>query len=351
VLLALVGVAALTVTGRRIEAAVIAAAIVGGVAWSNALAYREAWLAPHSRLAELEAIGSRYAGRGPALMTEYESYGARHFLRRLDAEGASELRRHVIPLRSGEPVEPQAYSDIDRFRLPELLAYRLLVLRRSPVESRPPSAYRLVESRHWYEVWEQTSGAQVLEHLPLGATSDPGAVPRCADVERLARLRGTRRLLAVPRSFVLVVPFPARSLIAGWTAGSVPGTVDPKGSGRFSSDVRLASAGRYVLWIGGSFVGKITASIDGNETGHARHQLEWPGQYVELGGMSLAAGVHRIDLRYDLGGWRPGSHGLAPFSLGPLVLARADARRVVSVAPSAARSLCGRRLDWVEAVG
>ena len=33
-----------------------------------------------------------HAGDGPALETDYDPYGARHFLRKLDAEGASELR-------------------------------------------------------------------------------------------------------------------------------------------------------------------------------------------------------------------------------------------------------------------
>ena len=37
-------------------------------------------------------------------MTEYEPYGARHFLRAADAEGNSELRRHEIPLRDGTEV-------------------------------------------------------------------------------------------------------------------------------------------------------------------------------------------------------------------------------------------------------
>jgi hypothetical protein len=37
-----------------VEAVVVAAAIAGGVLWSNALAYHEANLAPRDRLAELE---------------------------------------------------------------------------------------------------------------------------------------------------------------------------------------------------------------------------------------------------------------------------------------------------------
>ena len=328
VLLALVAAAALALGGRHVEAAVLGAAVVGGVAWSNVLAYRDVWLAPRDRLAELEAIGKRYAGQGPALMTEFEPYGARHFLRRLDAEGTSELRRRLIPLRSNQPLQPLAYADIDRFRLDAIEVYPTLVLRRSPVASRPPSAYRLVERRHWYEVWQRRPEVRILEHLPLGTETDPGAVPRCSAVLRLAGLGGVRRLIAFPREHVAVFPL----------AGSLLAT-------QFH-----ATAGRYEIWVGGSFVGRVTAAVDGRPVGSAWHQLEWTGQYVELGTRRLQAGDHAVTLRSTTGGWRPGTHGGSPFPLGPLVVAPVESSRLVSVAPSAARSLCGRRLDWVEAV-
>jgi len=93
VLAALVGCAGLVTRGRVTEGIVGLFAIAGGVLWSNALAYHEANLAPRPQLAELERIGHRFSGQGPALMTEYQPYGVRHFLRGLDAEGASELRR------------------------------------------------------------------------------------------------------------------------------------------------------------------------------------------------------------------------------------------------------------------
>ena len=52
------GAAAIFETGRRIEAAVIGAAIAVGVLWSNGLAYSNVWLAPRGQLAELQAIGT-----------------------------------------------------------------------------------------------------------------------------------------------------------------------------------------------------------------------------------------------------------------------------------------------------
>ena len=106
-------------------------ALVGGVAWSNALASSEAYLAPRGQLAELEGIGERYAGDGPTLMTEYQPYGVRHFLRRMDPEGASELRRRPVPLRDGRVLGKGETAPIDAFAPEALAVYRTLVLLRS----------------------------------------------------------------------------------------------------------------------------------------------------------------------------------------------------------------------------
>jgi hypothetical protein len=191
----------------------------------------------------------------------------------------------------------------------------------------------------------------VLEHLPLGTSLDPAGVPNCDDVVRLAGQSGVQRLAAVPRAPVLSFSLDRLRHPAAWTQGYLPGTLNPVGSGDVVARVRIARAGRYRIWVGGSFVGGVEALVDGHPTGTARHQLEWTGQYVDVGASRLAPGMHTVTLRYADGGWRPGSHGNAPFPLGPLAVAQDDARRVITVPPSDARSLCGRRLDWVEALG
>ena len=96
---ALIACALLIQGGRLVEGAVLAVVVAGGVLWSNVLQYHDAWLAPRGQLAELAPIGNRFAGDGPALMTEYQPYGVRHFLRKLAPEGASELRVRPVPLR------------------------------------------------------------------------------------------------------------------------------------------------------------------------------------------------------------------------------------------------------------
>ena len=94
----------------------------------------------------------------------------------------------------------------------------------------------------------------------------------------------------------------------------------------------------------------VSAAVDARRVGVARHQLEWTGQYVDLGSVRLGTGDHRLTLSLTTGGWRPGSHGVSPFPLGPVAVAPDTPGRLVSVPPAQAASLCGRRLDWIEAV-
>lgn len=350
------GVAFLFKGGRRVEAAVVTAAIVGGVLWSNALAYHDVWLAPRSQLQELETVGKSFAGQGPTLMTEYQSYGVRHFLRNLDPEAAGELRRRQIPLRNGKLVEKGNWADIDEFQLDAVLVYRTLVLNRSPVASRPPSVYRLVWSGRYYDVWQRpdTQGARILEHLPLGGGNQPAAIPTCSDVLRLADEASAAggSLSAVFRSPATVVQLSAASHPASWaTYSGSPDVVYPSGPGTLQATVSVPAAGRYGVWLGGSFRRRLEVSVDGRRVGEARHRLSHPGVFTPLGKIELARGSHTVTLRYSAANSSPGSGG-TPFPLGPLVLGRSTAELpVATVRPAdAAGSLCNKSLDWVEAV-
>jgi hypothetical protein len=142
------------------------AVIAGGVLWSNFLGYGGINLGPRERFVELEEVGERFAGDGPALMTEYEPFGVRHFLGPVDPEGASELRRRQVPLRDGQLLGKAETADIDEFDLGAVLTYRTLVLRRSATSSRPPSPYRLVARGRWYEVWQRPAGAADCRRAP-----------------------------------------------------------------------------------------------------------------------------------------------------------------------------------------
>src|SRR5207247_3976465 len=159
------------------------------------------------------------AGQGPPLMTEYQPYGVRHFLRKMDGEGASELRIRPVLLRNGQLLQKGAYANIDDFELDAALVYRTLVLRRSPAESRPPSVYRLVRKGRFYEVWQRPvlGGRRLLEHLSLGDDLEPAAVPACAAVLRLAQVAGASgELAAVERPPSVVVDLSRGSVPHGW---------------------------------------------------------------------------------------------------------------------------------------
>jgi len=325
-LAALCGCATLLARGRRVEAAVAAAAIAAGVLWSNALAYREVNLAPRDQLSELEEIGERFAGQGPALMTEYQPYGIRHFLRRLDPEGASELRRRPVFLRSGGFLGKAAFADLDEFQLDAISVYRTLVLRRSPTASRPPSTYSLSWQGRYYEVWQRGEASPaIIEHLPLGTRLQPAAEPRCVEVHRLAALPGATRLAAISRRPAIVF--------------------SPE-----QGEVRVPSAGRYQLWVGGSFRRRLEISVDGRGVGAARHRLNNAGQYEPLGEVALAAGSHRARIWRSDALVRPGSAG-SEYGFGPIVLSPAGSGKRIEVERPQAASLCGRAFDWIEALG
>lgn len=285
VLAALVGCAGLLAGARRTEGAVGLAAVAGGVLWSNALAYHDVNLAPKAQLAELEQIGHRFRGEGPALMTEYQPYGVRHFLRDLDAEGASELRRRPVPLRNGSMLDKGAYADLSEFQRSAVLVYRTLVLRRSPIASQPGTPYRLSWRGRYYDVWQQASSEGDL----------------AADTRRRC-VRGS-------------------PLVVRLAAGAL---VFPSGEGTVRAPLRLSHDGRYSLWIGGSFRSRLSASVDGRLVGRRSNQLNNAGQYTHLGDVSLRSGTHVAQLKYEASPLRPGTGG-PEYGLGPLVVSSAAA--------------------------
>ena len=331
-LLAIAGAIVALRTDRLAGAALIAV-VAGGVLWSNVLAYGGVSLAPYDQLVELESIGKEFAGQGPALMTEYNPYGARHFLRNLDGESASELRDRAVPLRDGGSAEKGAAVDTDELDLNGLLEFRTLVLRRSPVRSRPPSPYRLVRAGRYYEVWqrplEPSSG--IPEHQPYGEDDEPVAVPHCDEINGLG-------LLALQHQMRNV------RLIAARHAPVYNAT---------DGNLEVPSAGRYVAWLKGSARGNVELFLDGRKVGEARQQLENDGGFIELGETRLSEGTHHAELHFGGADLHPGSGGFPRPETGPLLFAPAgdESGELVSVSVEESGRLCGKPWDWIEAVG
>jgi hypothetical protein len=341
--------------GRRVEAVLAAAAMLFGVAWSDALAYHDVLLAPNSRLTELQAIGNRYAGQGPTLETDYDPYGARHFLRKLDTEGASELRVRPVALRTGGIAPTGSSVDTDQVSLPDLLVYRTLVIRRSPAASRPPSVYRLVAEGRYYQVWQRPVSRlpRIVEHLSLGDGFHAAAVPACSDITRLAREAGANgKLAAVYRRPNVAVDLDGSAPGAPGRFGETAGLAYPAGKTSYAVDVQVPVAGTYELGIDGTILSRIDVFVGTKRVATARHQLNWPGEYNPLATVRLARGTNRVIVRYEGPDIHPGSAGGGTgFGLGPLVVGQDGPDLPVTyVALDDAHTLCGKSLDWVEAV-
>jgi hypothetical protein len=286
------------------------------------LAYNEVNLAPRDLLAELVEIGEMLVGGGPVLMTEYQPYGVRHFLRSSEAEGASELRRRLVPLADGSSLEKGLWADTDDFRADAFKPYEALVLRRSPEQSRPPGDFKLKKAGEFYEVWLRDAGVtSATEWLPLGSGRSPVSVPECADVRELARSVPGGTLLAAESGEPLFLDGPA-------------GEVEVEG-------------GSHTVWLEGSIRGEATLEIDGEEVGTIRHFLNNEGLYAELASADVSAGPHEISVTVEGGDLAPGSGGTSDY--GVLAVGPETQATLRAVSASDFRELCGKTLDWIEA--
>ena len=358
---AVFGAAALTRGRWRALGWGLAAVVGAGVLVSNALAYHEVRAAPYQRYRELARINERFAGQGPAVFTEYDEY-AKYFLR--DVRPISQPERFLQRF----PYHPsvKAMIDLDP-NGPLLQRVPLVVMRRSPTVSRPPSNFRRVWSGRSYEVWRRAPGgsARVLRHLALGqSVFQPSARPRCAQVASMARsaARQGGRLAYVERpstplydpladsrtndqfGFPLRVPYPV-----------YPKAVVIAGAGRAAAKVRVPRAGRYRPYLEGSFGRGYEVFLDGRRVGKAAYDPSNPGGSVRLSEVTLSAGVHSLELVRGGGTLRPGNGGGYTSNLlylGALVLSPPlnEAPPVRYVSPRRAAGLCRRTLDWVEVV-
>jgi len=312
---------------RTVIATAALALMTFGVGWSYVLAYQGVWLAPASQVRDLQAIGEQDLPK-PALIVDYSPYGARHFLRRLDAEGAGELRRRTIPKASGGQVWKAEYAQIDDISQAGLADFETLVLRSSAIGSRPPSNYTLQWQGEAYEVWQRNpDAAPIVEHIPLGTETDPAEFVTCEQIRQIAAEHPEARIAAAERPPVISVWPPADSAAAAFT---------------------VPVAGEYDLSLGGSFTGELNLTIDGQEVFRQRHQLNWTGNVTPAGTVPLAAGRHELTVTERRPPWQPGNRNPG-WPLGPLYLSLATADVPVIRVPSGeADQLCGRRLDWLE---
>jgi hypothetical protein len=358
-LLAALGAGLLWDLRRRVAAWGLIGIIGAGVLWSNALAYHDVSNAPRDRMAELRDIGERFDGQGPTLYPEFEEF-AKHFLRQAAPEGPTEgwQRRYGESLgRDGQLVRQGFSVDLDRFTDEYMGIWRTIVARRGFASSRPPSYFKRLYRGEFYEVWQRAPGAErrTIEHLSLGTFRNPVAAPPCpqlGDLAHTAELQGGMLAFAERAQTVLAGPASAQ-LPRGWFVDQADReAVHPFGAGTLSMPISTPRAGRYSVWLEGSFGRGVDVRIDGKRVGEVAYRLNGRGSAEHVATVELGAGEHTVSLVRGGGSLRPGNGGSGMRLIGPVALTEADptGRPVRRLAPGRWRELCGRQLDWVEAV-
>jgi hypothetical protein len=204
-------------------------------------------------------------------------------------------------------------------------------------------------------VWQRatTAGPEILEHYSLGDRFQAAAVPPCSQVLRLAREAGpTGRIAAViraPNQIVDLLPISGQPGLGAY--GERTGALYLNSSTTLRDSVHVSLPGKYYIGVDGSFVGNLQLLVNGRSVASARNELNWPSEFEPFARVRLHAGVNRLVLHYDGPDLHPGSSGEPPFGLGPLLLGAHDQSAPVTyVPPSRAQTLCGKSLDWIEAI-
>lgn len=361
---ALLGAAYLRQAGRRRAVAGLALAVVisAGVLASNAMLYHDVQAAPYDRYSELLDIGERLEGRGPTMLTDYDEL-SQYLLRKAQPYTQPEWPHGYRVGRLDNPeFRPTLKTpiDVDHLSNRYLQSLSAVVIRRSPVASRPPANFERTWEGRYYEIWRPGRNPRftVVEHLPLARdVFQPGAPAPCREVRRMAASARTLggRLAYVSRPRLVRITPTGLPPSPGWFEfGGYPGAVVPNGPGRVTATLELPE-GRFQLWLEGEFGRGVSVRVGGRETGSVAYEMGNPGQYFPVGRVDLDGGPERVEILRGGGDLRPGNGGGADSSLrhiGPLVFSPPDNERrtVRTVAPRAAAKLCGRSLDWIEVV-
>jgi hypothetical protein len=160
------------------------------------------------------------------------------------------------------------------------------------------------------------------------------------------------RLAAVERKPTVDLSLSEASYPESWipTEAGSPDLI-PGGPGLARLAARVPTAGRYEIYLQGSVRNRLTVSVDGVEAGSVEQQLNPATQFLDFGAAQLTAGRHVFSLDYAGQNLGPGS-GAPPQPIGPLVLSPVSGPDVPvrRLPATGASSLCGRHLDWVEAL-
>jgi hypothetical protein len=350
VLVAVIGAGGLVEAGRRIEGVLLAAVLALGILASDAYQYRETNLLPTDRYEELVEIGERFAGSGPTLTPDFDEY-ALYALREMtpDGPGFAFKNERLLVFPDGTfPALGFSY-DLDRFLTETVRAYPMIVLRKTPEQSMPPSGYRRVFEGRWYDVWRREADPPgLIEHFPVTHPLSAGGPVPCPEVRRLAGMARRRggALRAPPRRIEAILD-PANSPHSPNFAVGGDGLV-LAGAGTVRGNFELPKGGEFWLWLRGDFTRPTRIYVDGRLVGEVTHESGGIGNYAAPLRVRLDAGRHDFLLRRDGAGLGPATGGGSHISA--VILTKARQPAPVTVPPERWRSLCRRQVDWVEAL-
>jgi hypothetical protein len=389
VLVAWAGVAALRARAPVAVAALLAAVLIGEVAASDALQYHSSNLAPTARYQELAALDKRFAGRGPALFTQYDEY-AMYELRDLDIAAPNFI--YVPPQLSGVVARHGDPVALDRIAPATLARYPLIVTRTDPRMTRPPSAYTLAWQGTYYQVWQRrrSAPAAIAVRIPAAAdapatatravTATRGAAPAtvaaagardardtasCTAVREAAaaakRWAAARDGSAASAAATVAVARSQRLIFAG-PPHLLPGTqwkyrsfgLELAGPGAARMTLTVPRAGTWHLWVQGQLMPAVTIAVDERSAGIISGQVEGgslSAQAIAPLSVELSAGRHTISIVRGATGLGPGEGGWADVRAVFLTPAAASGRPEIVRAPlSRWHSLCGAPVQWAEAL-
>ncbi len=283
--------------------------VSGAVLYGNALTYHDISLASAARYRQLEQIGDRFAGIGPAFYPSFDEY-SEYFLRR--EHGYDLVRPPGLDVRPGAvSLAPGQFSysyDLNQLELGFVERFPLLVISRSPVASRPPANFVLVDRTSEFEVWRRVHPASdVFTHYPLSGIPNERTPAFCKGLARSVRQAGAG-------SSVAYVPTGARTLLSPAGAAHpdywrvlAPETLRAYGAGAILGLISLPASGTYDISMPGSIGRPLTLYVDGNRVTSVGYQERYPGQYIHFANVTLGAGLHKIRLTRPNGSLHPGS--------------------------------------------
>jgi hypothetical protein len=355
VLMVAVGVESLRRAGRRVEAVLVGAALAAGVLLSNAFTYHDTNLQPTERYEELIEIGERFAGTAPTLTPEFDEF---YFYAlpemATDSPGNSQRTERIAGLSDGSFTGYGHSYDIDQIPLEAVRQYPAIVMRRRPDSSRPPAGFQLAFRGDFYDVWRRMDPERVLLHEPAGGGLQAGGEVPCSRVRRLAREAesGGGELAFVERPGVVAVDaarLQRTKRPLGWAES--PDGLSLYTPGVMNVRVDVPAGGRWRIWLRGDIGREIRVSVDGRPAGSVSYASGNDGNYAGPLEVELTPGTRELTLERGGGSPAPGDH--TPSRLVAIVLepeAAGEPPVVETIPASSWRDLCGRRVDWIEAV-